>query len=56
MTLTFSLSNLLSVRDWFQAHLQIRKEWDLGIKAAKKFPKGARHLWETFLNKILLKF
>jgi putative transposase len=26
MTLTFSLSNFLSVRDWFQAHLQIRKE------------------------------
>ncbi|PIU24708.1 MAG: hypothetical protein COT11_06540, partial [Candidatus Infernicultor aquiphilus] len=26
MTLTLSLSNFLSVRDWFQAHLQIRKD------------------------------
>jgi len=35
MTLAFSLSNLLSVRDWFQAHLQIRKELDV-MKINKK--------------------
>ena len=46
MTLTFSLSNFLSVRDWFQAHLQIRKEWG-GSKQPRIVPDKESGLSEV---------
>jgi transposase-like protein len=53
MTLTFSLSNFLSVRDWFQAHLQIRKECGGGSSDIHQRKIWTTNLIEGVLNKAL---